>query len=294
MKDHGRLLGWWSIQDAFRHAITHNLECRNGICEHSVVGCGKLHLLLPYMKAMRCFLKRGFISLSLMAHTLVIARYMEDVSLWLTFSVRSIFQRVVIYDKGGQRPPLGKTQEEWEQWLTELKLQVIRLPNIGRESHTYLTHVIEEHTNGTRQNGCTFFCQGDPRDHIHMDIGLFFSNAIANAMETGFSDWCTVNCHDGPVNTFRLLEWPKGTPLLPNRYGLSYGQWFERFLHRPLPPRSEWRWVIGGIFAIHNGCMYSKPLNFYMELMDEISHGNHVAPEVGHFFERSWRYIFSG
>jgi len=227
-----------------------------------------------------------------MYNTLVIARYKEDVSLWLDKIIRSFFHRVILYDKGGCTPPQGKTLEQWNEWLHDNNIIVTVLPNIGRESHTYLAHVIDEHTNGTRQDGCTFFCQGDIRDHVHVDMQLFFRVVMTSALQQGFSECCTVNCHDGPIESFRLLEWPKGTPNLPNRHNLNYQQWFERFMRIPFPKRDEFRWVIGAVFAIRNTNMYLRPLSFYEELMQEIAHGKHTAPEVGHFFERSWRYVF--
>jgi hypothetical protein len=44
-----------------------------------------------------------------------------------------------------------------------------------------------------------------------------------------------------------------------------------------------------GLFAVANSRILSKPKEFYERLLAELQTPN---PEVGHFFERSWSYIF--
>lgn len=84
------------------------------------------------------------------SHTLVVARYKEDVS-WVE-RVPDGF-RVAIYNKGGPLPPLARDGVE-----------VIGLENVGREAETYLRHLMEHPPTGVR-GGYTVFCQGDPFEH---------------------------------------------------------------------------------------------------------------------------------
>lgn len=77
-----------------------------------------------------------------MSIELVIARYNEDIS-WLS-KVKNM--KITIYNKG----------------VDDLNLNNIKLPNIGRESHTYLTHIINNYDNLA---DTTIFCQGDPFFH---------------------------------------------------------------------------------------------------------------------------------
>ena len=73
---------------------------------------------------------------------LVIARYNEDIS-WLS-KVKNI--KITIYNKGEDN----------------INKKSIKLPNIGRESHTYLTHIIDNYDNLA---DITIFSQGDPFFH---------------------------------------------------------------------------------------------------------------------------------
>ena len=69
----------------------------------------------------------------------VVARFQEDVS-WTT----QLGFPVTVYDKSGTHGPLA-------------------LPNIGRETHTYLTHIVRRYE---ALADCTVFVQGAPFDHM--------------------------------------------------------------------------------------------------------------------------------
>ena len=72
---------------------------------------------------------------------IIISKYKEDVSWTSRFKKSSI----IIYDKSGEKSPY------------------ISLPNIGRESHTYLTYIIDNYDNLSEY---TCFLQGNPFDHL--------------------------------------------------------------------------------------------------------------------------------
>jgi hypothetical protein len=81
---------------------------------------------------------------------LVVARYDEDVS-WCT-------DNCTIYNKG-----IGMASSASAGPEVNGKQRVVTLQNIGRESHTWLTHIV------TRWNSLadqTAFMQGDPFDHL--------------------------------------------------------------------------------------------------------------------------------
>ena len=80
---------------------------------------------------------------------LVIARYNEDIS-WLS-KVKNM--KITIYNKGEDN----------------INKKSIKLPNIGRESHTYLTHIIDNYDNLA---DITIFSQGDPFFHSPDFINL--------------------------------------------------------------------------------------------------------------------------
>lgn len=74
----------------------------------------------------------------------VVAKYKEDVG-W----TRSIKHNVIIYDKSENGPIAG----------------AIPLPNIGRETHTYLHHIVN---NYDKLADYTIFLQGNPHDHADL------------------------------------------------------------------------------------------------------------------------------
>ena len=84
---------------------------------------------------------------------LVIARYNEDVS-WTTV-IDNPDIVCTIYNKG-----------------QPINLPYVQLPNIGRESHTYLHHIIENYNNLA---DVTVFCQGDSVFHSPKFMELIHS-----------------------------------------------------------------------------------------------------------------------
>ena len=78
-----------------------------------------------------------------MKYEIVIARYNENLD-WIKDIPKNI--KITIYNKG----------------LDNIKESYIRLPNIGRESHTYLYHIINNYDN---LSNTTIFCQGDSIFH---------------------------------------------------------------------------------------------------------------------------------
>jgi hypothetical protein len=80
-------------------------------------------------------------------HTFVVARYSEDAS-W----VRFLPGRVILYNK-------GKDNIQFEM---RENMRIERLENVGREGHTYLSHIIQNYDNLT---GRTTFLQANPFAH---------------------------------------------------------------------------------------------------------------------------------
>ena len=76
---------------------------------------------------------------------IVIARYNENLD-WLKKIKKSKDLKITVYNKGPD----------------DITIPFIKLPNIGRESHTYLYHIINNYDNLADQ---TIFCQGDSIFH---------------------------------------------------------------------------------------------------------------------------------
>jgi len=95
---------------------------------------------------------------------IVIALYNEDSS-WIHKLIEIPNVKIYIYLKKNER--LLDIQKEFPTCVIEV------LKNQGRESHTYLYHIIKYYSNlDTR----TIFLQGNPFDHVSFDIIMKFIN----------------------------------------------------------------------------------------------------------------------
>jgi hypothetical protein len=106
-----------------------------------------------------------------MKSEIVIARYNEDLS-WLKKIPKTI--KITIYNKG----------------LDNIEYPSIKLPNIGRESHTYLYHIINNYDNLADQ---TIFCQGDSIFHSPGFINLLKNRKLFE-----------------PIQPLSAFYWPEG------------------------------------------------------------------------------------
>ena len=108
---------------------------------------------------------------------IIIARYNEDLS-WLKKIPKSI--KITVYNKG---------LDDITQ-IKDLKYDIIKLPNVGRESHTYLYHIIHNYNNLAHK---TIFCQGD---------SIFHSPGFLDLLKN-------VNLFE-PVQSLSAFYWPEG------------------------------------------------------------------------------------
>ena len=109
---------------------------------------------------------------------IVVARYNENLD-WLKKIKKSKDLKITVYNKGPD----------------DIDVPFIRLPNIGRESHTYLYHIINNYENLAEQ---IIFCQGDSIFHSPDFLDLI--NKYRKKFE--------------PVQPLTAWYWPDGE--LPN------------------------------------------------------------------------------
>ena len=204
----------------------------------------------------------------------IIAKYQEDIS-WID----ELGFDYVVYDKGGD--PKGKA---------------IVLDNIGREAHTYFTHIVREYDNLSDVN---VFVQGDPFDHIDdqkkgtvdtlrdlivdvVDRGMHFK---------GFA-WFKLKCdrlgrpHDlrKPENEGRWSGWGKDIPL---------GDVFEMLFDANFPQQLVVR-APTGVFAVSGDRIRTRPKEFYEYALRVTESDPDDSNNTGHAFERLWQHIFNG
>lgn len=205
---------------------------------------------------------------------LIIARYNEDVS-W----VKDVDCDYVVYDKGDR-----------------LSANSIVLENIGREAHTYLTHIVREYDTLAPIN---VFLQGDPFDHIgdqcRGDVqtlrSLIDDVAKREIPFKGFA-WFKLKCdrlgrpHDlrKPENQGRWSGWGKDIPL---------GDVFEKLFAADFPKQLIAR-APTGIFAVTKERILTRPKDFYAYALSLVEADPDDSNNTGHAFERLWQHIFNG
>lgn len=174
---------------------------------------------------------------------LVVAKYKENTEWTLRFC-----ENVRMYDKG----PLGT------------------VPNIGRESHTYLTYILE---NYDKLPSKVYFSQGWIQDHYpHL-------NSFDEIQpKLGYLD-----DHMSEVKLLRVYP----------RERMDIKTWFKKYVDpedRVDLTQKVYIWW-GAIFPVTRNHILSRSKEYYQMLLDLIPKTSN--PEVGHYFERSWYYIFN-
>lgn len=206
---------------------------------------------------------------------IVVARYNENLDWLVNYS--SICK---IYNKGN------------DDINTNFK-SIERLPNVGRESHTYLHHIIKNYDNLAK---ITLFIQGNISDHVPKDTMPieYCTNLITSATINGYSK--NAYCHNvGMMSATYDLKLHDKWPKLKDS-GYCFGEWLTRVRNlagkKYHIPFGSIQWYKNGIFAIDSKIIKYHPKAFYEQLAKMID--DHVDPEAGHYFERAWYEIFIG
>lgn len=206
-------------------------------------------------------------------YALVLARCMEDVS-WAAQWQNTL--DVFVYNKCGEPAPTFKAA-----WL--------KLPNVGREAHTYLTHIIAHYDN---LHAVTIFLQGRI-DDAHAYPAAQLMKYIEPAKKNGFSASHLMLVKPSHWNNIDFLSIPKYAPkvrsgaLRINKAGLLA---YAHTYFGPLPALAVSTYT--GCFAASREAIKKYPKSFYVQLRDTL--GDHDDPEEAHFMERLWAHMFSG
>lgn len=194
---------------------------------------------------------------------IVVARFNENISYLSNFK-----NIIIIYNKGDNNIPS--------------EFNSIKLPNIGRESHTYLYHIIQNYDNLANK---TLFIQGYINDHKILPIIDYFkdSDFIANTSEHGMGLIKNKINHSGKylndLNMGNLIK-SKYTPF----------EWMK-VIGLNMEDNILFKMVWGANFSLSKKKILEKPKIFYQNLLKYVNYHNN--PEEGHFFERSWYNIFN-
>ena len=205
-----------------------------------------------------------------MSYKIVVARYNENIE-WL----KSDMSNCIIYNKGDK---LNICNE-------------ILLKNVGRESETYLHYII---TNYYNLPDVVVFTQARISDHKgRNDINYLIK--IKNEALTYSKSTDILTHYDIGENIHFDKEWNlrKDGYYLRDNYKnnkpITFLEWFKRTIDQNYP--NPIYIYINGIFAVKKEYIINKPIEYYKRLIEEVNH--HINSTEGHFFERSWFYIFS-
>ena len=198
---------------------------------------------------------------------IVIARYNESIDVWKPFLPIS-----TIYNKGDNN----------------LNVSSISLDNIGRESHTYLYHIIH---NWDNLADTTLFTQCNLSfDHKPFPISLYLLSNLD----------LTIHLWNNTIDFNNNIPWGflqhGGKWLKEYNNGDirkskdTFGGWWDKYIDIDRPPLNSLIWSHGAIFSVKKEQIKKKPLRYYQNLLNTINDCKN--PEEGHYLERSWYYIF--
>lgn len=212
---------------------------------------------------------------------LVVARYAEDVS-WIDEAPFDRFQHVRVYDKNDR----GRACK------APARARVVPLPNVGRDAHTYLHHIVE---NYDRLADVTVFVVGSAGAN---EKKWFKARWVASrALETGQSAFpderlprsLQEDMGDFVIDSYRSSDKANArsnpeSELLPCPER-PFGAW----LHANRLPRVDGV-TYQCIFAVTSKHIRQRPRSFYRRLLSYVDH--HSSPEAVHYLERSWLAVF--
>lgn len=153
------------------------------------------------------------------------------------------------------------------------------LPNVGRESNTYFTYIVD---NYAELPEWVFFTQGNPFDHVKNMVDILNSFPESKANAKIFIDGELYFFSDGHFN-IPLICLSDGKP---NDSGLDLdGLWSELFKEEK---PSVYEFTAGCMFCVSKDTILARDLDFYKKCL-YISETREKAPWE---FERIMPYIF--
>jgi hypothetical protein len=200
----------------------------------------------------------------------VVAHYREDMT-WLAQS--DLAGNCRIYHKGGTGPD--------DRFPAEGQSE---LANVGRESHTYLTHIVN---NYDRLADVTVFTQGGIADHVRRgDDPARYLRRLSEAARGSNGSTFSVLASAVGLRWWRFRSW-KGARTAPAPY--DFRQFCREYVGLDCDALSVLRWTPGAIVAATRTSIWRRPRESYRRLLQLVNTpGDH---EVGHFLERLWFYV---
>ena len=199
----------------------------------------------------------------------VIAHYNENFD-WL----KAYADNCHIYNKNRRTESMDLDFYQWES-----------LPNVGRESHTYLYHII---SNYDRLADITVFLQGSISNHkslVYNNISFYVHEArkkgISVSSQSKLTTWGRI-AHFG--------HWKNDLDhgrLVKSKFTL--GEFWSTIFGTPHP--NEITCFYGANFGVRKSQILVHPKMFYERIIQFVNYNQN--PEEGHYFERLWYSMFA-
>ena len=193
-----------------------------------------------------------------MSLELVVARYNENLN-WLRRVPKQF--RVTIYDKSGAVGP-----------------DSIALPNMGREAHTYLWHIVTCYDSLAE---VTVFCQGKPFDHAY-DFHQTLRNLAENPTTQDFLPLGHIVDTDDARGQRLFTRWSKNE----DGHELDMRGFHYALFGDDGPDQYTFR--LGAQFGVSCQLIQKRPRERYERALQVAME----FPDAAHCFERSWPLVF--
>lgn len=227
---------------------------------------------------------------------MVVARYKEDSS-W-TDTAKHLNIDVLVYDKSN--PELKLFEDK-----VEVRTGLIQLANVGKESHTYLRHIVDNYDN---LYDFEIFAQGEIRDHVPLQ---HFWSCVSNlGPQTPYLDLSTTfkyQCMSESTRDRIKAEQPTNphvnlmddrTSNVEGGHGDYLGDrdFFEMVYGKDYDEGLYFRVGVHGLFAASRETIRRHPRSTYemlLNMFDPKLVGDFQVMSSGYKMEHFWNILFT-
>ena len=202
----------------------------------------------------------------------VIARYNEDLS-WAIKEFPT--ERVIVYNKGKNDLVLPKN------------FIIKELPNIGREAHTYLYHIINNYNNLAER---IFFTQGSQeteKNRVFFPLKKYKIIASTNCKNIIAAKCHTMNENISNIrlSNFKNTKWHDTVMRAYDFIGFKHN-----FIEIGKDKEKDYYGSYGAIFSVDKDKILRNNIDYYQNILNTL---NNIAPIEGHYIEKLWDRIFA-
>ena len=211
---------------------------------------------------------------------IIIARYNESLS-WTLLPIFNRF-KYTVYNKGDN-----------ENFEKRFVTKIIPLPNVGRNDHTFLHHIVTNYDGLAR---ITVFLPGSTNIPYKMDRAKkILRGIIKSRYKTAyFYGFKTRDVKQEfrhfTLNTYRLTDpqnFQKNSEVALKPCVLRpFSKWYSYFFNN----FHATQYTYGGVFSADRRDIHNCTLEKYVHILETVS--THSNPEAGHYIERCWGTMF--